>query len=314
MSKHTIKFTGAQIEEAAETTLPAISADEDFLPPINEGRRFFRVLFSRKLVVFGAIIIALTVICAVFAPVVAPYDPYVQNLKVVLAQPSAAYLLGTDAIGRDLLSRIIYGAQIALIIGVGTVFFSAVLGSVIGLIAGYAGGWIEVLVMRATDALMALPPIMLALLISAALGGGVRGVMIAVAISLLPGYIRLIAGQVLSLKQNDYITAEHSMGANQVRVMFKHLLPNCMSPLIVQMTMMMGLAILTEASLSFLSMGITPPTAAWGAMVYDGYRFLLKNPLLSIAPGLAIMLLVFAFNMVGDGLRDALDPKLRGAL
>jgi ABC-type dipeptide/oligopeptide/nickel transport system permease subunit len=307
-----IRFTGAQIEKAAKTAPP--EADGDFLPPVSETKRFFRVLFSRRIVVFGVAVIALTVVCAVFAPFVAPYDPYGQNLKAVLAQPSAAYPLGTDSIGRDLLSRIVYGTRIALVIGVGTVVLSAALGSVIGLVAGYAGGWAEAVIMRATDALMALPPIMLALLISAAFGGGVRGVMTAVAVSLLPGYIRLIAGQVLSLKQNDYITAELSMGAGRARVMFLHLLPNCMSPLIVQMTMMMGLAILTEASLSFLSMGITPPTAAWGAMVYDGYRFLLSNPLLSIAPGMSVMLLVFAFNMVGDGLRDALDPKLRGAL
>jgi ABC-type dipeptide/oligopeptide/nickel transport system permease subunit len=307
-----IKLTSEQIEKTAGAAPP--EDDDELLPPVNEAGRFFRVLFGRKLVVFGAAVIALTVVCAVFAPYVAPYDPYGQNLKDVLAHPSAEYLLGTDAIGRDLLSRIVYGARIALLIGVGTVAVSAIMGSVIGLVAGYAGGWVETVIMRATDALMALPPIMLALLISAALGGGIRGVMIAVAVSLLPGYIRLIAGQVLSLKQNDYITAEISMGASRLRVMFLHLLPNCMSPLIVQMTMMMGLAILTEASLSFLSMGITPPTAAWGAMVYDGYRFLLSNPLLSIAPGLAIMLLVFAFNMVGDGLRDALDPKLRGAL
>ena len=305
-----VKFTSKQIVDAAITTIP----DDDYLPPINETKRFFRVLFNRKIVVFGAIVVLITVICAVFAPLVSPYDPYQQTLTEVLQQPSLAHLLGTDSIGRDLLSRIIYGAQIALLIGVGTVVISAFLGTIIGLIAGYVGGWVEVIIMRATDALMALPPIMLALLISSVLGGGVKGVMIAVSVSLLPGYIRLIAGQVLSLKQNDYITAELSMGASQLRIMFKHLLPNCMSPLIVQMTMMMGLAILTEASLSFLSLGIIPPTAAWGAMVYDGYRFLLSNPLLSIAPGVAIMLLVFAFNMLGDGLRDALDPKLRGSL
>jgi ABC-type dipeptide/oligopeptide/nickel transport system permease subunit len=191
---------------------------------------------------------------------------------------------------------------------------SGVLGSIIGLIAGYAGGWVQTIIMRTTDALMAMPPIVLALIISAVLGGGTKGVMIAVAVSLLPGYIRLLEGQAMSLKENDYVTAEISMGASQARVMFKHLLPNCMSPLIVQMTMMMGLAILTEASLSFLGLGIIPPTAAWGAMVYDGYKYLLNYPMLSLAPGLAIMLLVFAFNMVGDGLRDALDPRLRGSL
>jgi ABC-type dipeptide/oligopeptide/nickel transport system permease subunit len=297
-----------------DTDNTGVVIDDDLLPPINETRRFFRVLLGRKIVVFGVAVIFITVVCALFADVIAPFAPNGQDLKNFLAQPDATHLLGTDSIGRDLLSRIIHGARIALLIGFGTVVISALLGSVIGLIAGYAEGLLQTVIMRATDALMALPPIMLALLISAILGGGVKGVMIAVAVSLLPGYIRLIAGQVLSLKENDYITAERSMGAGQIRIMFIHLLPNCMSPLIVQMTMMMGLAILTEASLSFLSLGIIPPTPAWGAMVYDGYRFLLNNPLLSIAPGLAIMLLVFAFNMVGDGLRDALDPRLRGAL
>jgi ABC-type dipeptide/oligopeptide/nickel transport system permease subunit len=294
---------------------PAVVAvEDDLLPPVNETKRFFRVLFSRKIVVLGVAIILITVVCALFADGIAPFEPNKQDLKNVLAAPDFAHWLGTDAIGRDLLSRIIHGTRIALLIGVGTVVISAILGSVVGLVAGYASGFPQAIIMRATDALMDLPPIMLALLISAILGGGVRGVMIAVAVSLLPGYIRLIAGQVLSLKENDYIMAERSMGAGRARIMFRHLLPNCMSPLIVQMTMMMGLAILTEASLSFLSLGIIPPTPAWGAMVYDGYRFLLHNPLLSIAPGLSIMLLVFAFNMVGDGLRDALDPRLRGAL
>jgi ABC-type dipeptide/oligopeptide/nickel transport system permease subunit len=299
------------------TGLPGSGAavpEEGMLPPVNEVRRFFRVLFGRKLVVFGAAVVLLTLVAALLAPLISPYDPYAQDLKSVLAHPGLAHPLGTDAIGRDLLSRILFGTRVALLVGVFTVAISAIVGSVVGLVAGYFGGWVEVVIMRATDALMALPPLMLALLIAASLGGGVQAVVIAVSVSLLPGYIRLIAGQVLSLKQNDYITAEISMGASRLRVMFRHLLPNCMSPLIVQMTMMMGLAILSEASLSFLGIGIVPPTAAWGAMVYDGYRFLIGNPLLSIAPGLAIMLLVFAFNMLGDGLRDALDPKLRGAL
>jgi ABC-type dipeptide/oligopeptide/nickel transport system permease subunit len=152
------------------------------------------------------------------------------------------------------------------------------------------------------------------LVIASLLGGGLKNVMIAVAIALMPMYARLMCGQVLSVRENDYVTAGHSIGASNWRIMFRHILPNCFPPLIVQMTMMMGTAILTEASLSFLGIGIEPPTASWGSMVTDGYRFLTTNPVLSFAPGLAIMLVVFGFNMVGDGLRDALDPRLRGTL
>ena len=299
--------------EAQKTDEELLYSGDEILPPTNEFKRFLRVFSSRKIVLFGVAVVLITIILAIFADIIVP-DPYAQDLKNVLSKPSGENLLGTDSIGRDLLTRIIHGSRIALLVGLGSVVIASIVGSVIGLIAGFAGGWVEVIIMRATDAIMALPPIMLALLISAVMGGGVKGVIIAISVAILPGYIRLICGQVLSLKQNDYVTAEVSMGASNARIMFKHLLPNCLSPLIVQMTMMMGLAILTEASLSFLSMGITPPTAAWGAMVYDGYKYLLTNPLLSLAPGLAIMLLVFAFNMVGDGLRDALDPKLRGAL
>jgi ABC-type dipeptide/oligopeptide/nickel transport system permease subunit len=168
--------------------------------------------------------------------------------------------------------------------------------------------------MRITDGIMAIPPLLLALVVAVLLGTGVRGVMIAISFALIPGYIRLICGQVLSIKENEYVMAARSVGVSKIAIMFRHILPNCFSPLIVQMTMMMGLAILIEASLSFLGLGIKPPTAAWGSMVYDGYKYLIMRPILSIAPGGAIMLIVFAFNMVGDGLRDTLDPRLRGAI
>jgi ABC-type dipeptide/oligopeptide/nickel transport system permease subunit len=212
------------------------------------------------------------------------------------------------------LSRIIFGTRITFFVGVGTVVIAASLGTVIGLIAGYFGGWVFTIIMRFTDGIMAIPPLMLALVIATLLGTGVRGVMIAVSFALLPGYIRLICGQVLSVRENEYVMAAHSVGVGKIGIMFRHILPNCLSPLIVQMTMMMGLAILTEASLSFLGLGIKPPSAAWGSMVYDGYKYLVMRPILSIAPGLAIMFVVFAFNMLGDGLRDALDPRLRGTL
>ena len=216
----------------------------------------------------------------------------------MLQQPNLHHLLGTDALGRDTLSRIIYGTRITLLIGVGTVLIAASLGVVIGLIAGYFGGWTFTIIMRITDGIMAVPPLLLALVVAALLGTGVKGVMIAVSFALWPGYIRLICGQVLSVKENEYVMAARSEGVGHIGIMFRHILPNCLSPLIVQMTMMMGLAILTEASLSFLGLGIKPPSAAWGSMVYDGYKYLVMRPVLSIAPGVAIMIVVFCLHSV----------------
>ena len=287
---------------------------EESLPRVNEFKRFFRVLLSRGVVIFGAVVIVVFVLSAILAPLISPYDPYAQSLNDVLQQPNTKHFLGTDAIGRDTLSRIIYGTRITLLVGVGTVLIAAVLGTVVGLIAGYFGGWIFTIIMRATDGIMAVPPILLALVVAALLGTGPKGVLIAISFALLPAYTRLICGQVLSVKENEYIMAAHSVGVSHVGVMFRHILPNCISPLIVQMTMMMGFAVLTEASLSFLGLGIKPPSAAWGSMAYEGYKYLVMRPILSIAPGVAIMLVVFAFNMVGDGLRDALDPRLRGTI
>ena len=287
---------------------------EETLPRINELRRFIRVMFSRGVVVYGIIVVAAVIFAAVFAPIVAPYDPYDQDLNSVLQPPSIKHLLGSDALGRDTLSRIIYGTRISLVVGVGTVLIAASLGTVIGLIAGFFGGWIYTIIMRFTDGIMAIPPLLLALVVAALLGTGVKGVMIAISFALLPGYIRLICGQVLSVKENEYVMAANSVGVSKMAIMGRHILPNCFSPLIVQMTMMMGLAMLIEASLSFLGLGIKPPTAAWGSMVYDGYKYLVMRPILSLAPGFAIMIVVFSFNMIGDGLRDALDPRLRGTI
>ena len=184
----------------------------------------------------------------------------------------------------------------------------------LGLIAGYFGGWRYVIIMRFMDALMSFPMILLALLITTLLGGGLVNVMIALGIALMPGYARIMCGQVLSIKESDYILAGHSMGASDFRIMLRHVLPNSLPPLIVMITMMMGMTILAEAGLSYLGIGVELPTATWGGMVNEGYQRLTTNPILSFAPGIAIMLVVFSFNMVGDGLRDALDPKLRGVL
>jgi peptide/nickel transport system permease protein len=283
-------------------------------PRVEESRRFLKVLLGRWIVIFGLIVILLLIVTAVFAPLLAPYDPYAVDLGNQLLAPGTAHLLGTDDMGRDTLSRLIYGTRTSLMVGIIAVGIAASVGMMLGLIAGYFGGVIYAIIMRLMDTMMSIPMILLALVIASMLGGGLKNVMIALGIGLVPGYARLMCGQVLAVKENDYIAAARSIGSGNFRIMLGHVLPNCLPPLIVMMTMMLGMAILSEAGLSFLGIGIEPPGAAWGSMVYSGYRYLLHNPILSFAPGVAILLVVFAFNMVGDGLRDALDPRLRGTL
>jgi peptide/nickel transport system permease protein len=281
---------------------------------ISEFRRTIRVMFGRWLVVVGVVIILLLVITAIFAPYIAPYRPNKQNLRLSIQPPSRDHWLGTDDLGRDQLSRIIYGSRIAIMVGVVAVTISGLLGMFMGLAAGYFGGWTEIIIMRLVDALMAFPPIILMLSIAAVLGGGLTNVMIAVGIGMIPTYCRLMCAQILSIKENDHILAANTIGASHWRVMFIHLVPNAFPSLLILFTLNMGSAILMEASLSFLGIGINPPTATWGNLINTGYTYLLSNPALSLAPGVAILLVVLAFNMVGDGLRDALDPRLRGKL
>jgi peptide/nickel transport system permease protein len=283
-------------------------------PHISEFRRFSRVFFGRKIVLFGMIVIVLLVISAIFAPLIAPFDPYKQNINQSLLQPTREHLLGTDVLGRDTLSRVIYGTRTSLIIGIFAITIAALIGMTLGLVAAYFGSITQMIIMRLIDALMSFPGIVLVLVLAAMFGGGLKNIILSLGIGMVAGYARLMCGQVLSVKENDYVLAAHSMGASNLRIMTLHILTNCFPPLIVMITMMMGGCILAEAGLSFLGYGITPPGAAWGSMVNDGYKYLLTNPVLSFAPGIAIMLVVFAFNMVGDGLRDALDPRLRGSL
>jgi peptide/nickel transport system permease protein len=285
------------------------------LPPRVSTFQYFRkVFFSRGVVIFGFVVVTLMIIAAIFAPLIAPYDPFEQDLDNSLASPSWEHLLGTDTVGRDTLSRIIYGSQVSLMVGIVALSVAAGIGMSLGLVAGYFGGLIHATIMRFIDALMTVPMILLALTIAAVLGGGLTNIIIALGIALIPTYARLMCGQAMAIKQNDYITAARSIGASDLKIMIKHIAPNCFPPLIVMMTMQIGITILAEAGLSFLGIGIMPPGAAWGAMVSEGYRYLTISPILSFAPGLAIMLVVFAFNMIGDGLRDALDPRLRGTL
>jgi peptide/nickel transport system permease protein len=281
---------------------------------ISEFQRFRRVFFGRRVVIFGFAVILLLILTAIFAPLLAPYNPYLQDLQVALQHPSIQHWLGTDEIGRDVLSRLIFGTRTSLMVGVVAVGIAALIGVSLGLVAGYFGGWLDSIVMRIIDALMAIPGLVLALVFAAVLGGGLFNIMIAVGVSMMPGYCRLMRGQVLSVKNADFIFAAHSLGSSDIRIMLRHILPNCLPPLIVLVTLQLGMAILIEAGLSYIGIGIAPPGAAWGSMVNEGYHFLSMNPVLSFAPGLSIMLVVLAFNLVGDGLRDALDPRLRGII
>jgi peptide/nickel transport system permease protein len=287
---------------------------EEANPRMSEMRRLAVVFFRRKLVIAGLVIIFILVITAIFAPLIAPYDPYKQDISQALLQPGKAHLLGTDVVGRDTLSRVIYASRTSLIIGIIAITIAASVGMALGLIAAYFGGVTSALIMRFIDALMSFPMLVFALVLASMLGSGLKNVILALGIGMIAGYARLMCGQALSVKQNEYVTAARSMGASNLRIMLVHILTNCFPPLIVLITMTMGTCILAEAGLSFLGLGITPPGAAWGAMVNEGYKYLLTNPVLSFAPGVAIMLTVFAFNMVGDGLRDALDPRLRGSI
>jgi peptide/nickel transport system permease protein len=291
------------------------NADFSESPPrVSEWRRFRRVFFSRGMVIFGLIVLLVLLFSALFANQLAPYDPYRPGVAGSLLKPTWKHPLGTDLLGRDTLSRLIYGSRTALMVGFISVGIASIIGITLGIIAGFFGGIINMFIMRAMDAFMCFPMILLALVIAAVLGGGIHNVIIALSVAIIPGYARVMHGLTLSIRENDYILAEKAMGATNKRTMLIHVLPNALPPLIVLMTLQLGSLILAEAGLSFLGIGIEPPGAAWGSMVNDGYKYLLRNPVLSFAPGLAIMLVVFAFNMVGDGLRDALDPRLRGLI
>jgi peptide/nickel transport system permease protein len=294
-------------------TSPALESTEIF-PAHSEGSRILRIICRRKLSLIGFILIIVFLLTALLAPWLAPYDPYQIDVANQLQPPGSAHLLGTDFNGRDTLSRLIFGARISLIVSLGAVAIGVIAGQTLGLIAAYFGGLVSTIIMRFIDALMTVPGMLIALVLAAVLGGGIKNVIIALGVAVLSGHCRLMYSQALTVKQNDYILAGRSMGVSNLFMIVRHILPNAFPPLLVLITMDLGVVITAEAGLSFLGVGIQQPEAAWGSMVADGYRFLSTFPILSIAPGLALILVVFGFNMAGDGLRDALDPRLRGTL
>jgi peptide/nickel transport system permease protein len=294
--------------------IECVSTVEEIPPPMPEWKRIARVFWRRKLAVVGLALVLLMILVAIFAPFLAPYDPYDTDILNKLQSPSSQHLLGTDSVGRDTLSRIIYGTRTSLLVAVFAVVLGALIGQILGLLAGFFGGWVYTVIMRLMDAMMAIPMIVLALVISAMLGGGIKNVIIALGVGGIPGQCRMMCAQTMSVKENDYVLAGRTVGVSNWRMMLRHIYPNAFAPCLVMMTIGMGATILAEAGLSFLGAGINPPKAAWGSMISAGYPYLLKVPILSIAPGIGIMLLVFGFNMMGDGLRDALDPRLRGTV
>ncbi len=262
----------------------------------------------------GALVVILILaLMAVAAPVFAPYDPQEQDYNQLLQSPSVEHPFGTDRIGRDLLSRIIYGTRVSFMVGVVAVGVALAIGAPLGLIAGYFRGVTDEVIMRILDAFIAFPGIIFALAIVSVLGSSLTNVMLAIGISSVPLFARLTRSQVLSLRQSDYVLAASSAGASDLRVMFRHIMPNATSPLIVQATLGLGFAVLAEAGLGYLGVGVQPPTPTWGSDLNQGSPLLERAPWLSIAPGMAIFILVLAFNLLGDALRDQLDPRTRKA-
>lgn len=280
----------------------------------NSGKwkKTLKTLFSRKISMISAIVVLLFITAAIFAPLLAPYDPNYADFAAFLQGPSKAHVLGTDNYGRDVLSRIIYGTRVSLIIGVLAVMIACVIGTFFGMVAGYFGGIVDDVISRLTEAIRAIPQIILAMALTAVFGSSVRNLAIILGISSMAGYVRMMRGQVLTIKQADYIMAGKLQGNKNFRLMFKHILPNSISPIIVMMTQQVGSTILAEAGLSFLGLGISAPTASWGGMVSDGRIYLMQNPVFAIVPGICVAVLVISLNMFGDGVRDALDPRLRG--
>lgn len=268
-------------------------------------------LAKNKLAVAGLIVLIITALLAVFAPIAAPYGYEEQDLFNTLAGPSREHWLGTDNLGRDMLSRLIYGGRNSLTLGLISVALAAALGVILGVVSGYYGGKVDMVIMRLLDVLQAVPAILLAIAISATLGPGYMNCILALTISQIPGFTRMTRASCLNVQGMEYVEAARSINARERRIIFKHVLPNAISPIIVQATMSVATAILTSASLSFIGLGVQPPQAEWGAMLSAGRSYIRSNPHVIIYPGITIMIVVLSLNLLGDGLRDALDPRLK---
>lgn len=277
----------------------------------NRWLAFYKRLAKNKAAMVGAFIVLVFVVLAILAPVIAPHDPILPDMSKKLQTSSAEHWLGTDDKGRDILSRLLYGSRISLTVGILSTLLGAFVGIVLGIVSGYYGRWADSLIMRICDVLLAFPGILLALAIVSILGASTTNVIIAVAFFAIPTFARIVRGSTLSVKKLEYIDAIRAMGASDFRIIFQHILPNIVSPIIVQATLYIASAIITASALSFLGMGTKPPTPEWGTMLSDGRSYVSYAPHLTLFPGIAILLVVIGFNLFGDGLRDALDPKAK---
>jgi peptide/nickel transport system permease protein len=277
----------------------------------SPARRARRRLFKRKAAVLGLVVISAFILMALLAPLIVPFDPVAASWTLVRKPPTALHWFGTDELGRDILSRVVYGARASLLAGLISVAIALGIGVPLGLLAGYRGGFIDALISRITDAMLACPFLILAIALAAFLGPSLGNAMIAIGISATPIFIRLTRGQVLSVKAEDYVEAARALGNPPWRIAFSHILPNILPALLVQATLSIAAAIIAEAALSFLGLGQQPPAPSWGSMLNAAQRFLTQAPWMAIWPGLAIFLVVLSLNLLGDGLRDALDPRQR---
>jgi peptide/nickel transport system permease protein len=287
---------------AASIARPADAGD-------GPWRAALRALLARRTAVFGAVVLVAVAALAILAPWIAPYDPLATSWAAVRKAPSAAHWFGTDEVGRDLLSRTIWGARASLSAGVIAVSIAVALGVPIGMLAGYVGGWIDAVIGRITDAMLAVPFLILAIALAAFLGPSLGNAMIAIGITATPIFVRLARGQVLAARAEDWVEAARAVGNPPARILLRHILPNILPPVMVQATLAIAAAIIAEASLSVLGLGQQPPAPSWGSMLNTAQRFLTQAPWMAVFPGLAIFLTVLAFNLFGDGLRDALDPR-----
>ena len=277
----------------------------------SQAKAIWRRFCKNRLALVGMGIIIFVLLVAVFAPVLAPYPMEEQHLKNPMEAPSMTFLFGTDQYGRDVFSRVIYGARTSLLVGFGAVAMGAIVGTMIGAVAGYFGGWIDDLLMRLIDIILAIPAMLMAISISAMLGPGLFNAVVAISIGSIGQFARITRASIISVREQEYIEAVRALGSSDVRIIAKHIFPNIAAPLIVQISLNIASSILAGAGLSFIGLGVQPPIAEWGAMLSAGRSYIRFNWWLTTFPGLAIMLTVYGFNLVGDGLRDALDPRLK---
>jgi peptide/nickel transport system permease protein len=294
--------------DAALSTIPVIETAEELESP---SRRALRRLVKRKGAVLGFIVLAIFIVLALLAPLLAPYDPIATSWTLVRKPPSALHWFGTDDLGRDVLTRVIYGARASLLAGAISVGIALAVGVPLGLLSGYRGGFIDALISRMTDAMLACPSLILAIAFAAFLGPSLGNAMIAIGITATPIFVRLTRAQTMNVKMEDYVEAARAIGNPRWRIALFHILPNILPALLVQATLSIATAIIAEAALSFLGLGQQPPAPSWGSMLNAAQRFLTSAPWMAIWPGLAVFLVVLSFNLLGDGLRDALDPRAR---